>query len=83
MDDNLKQRVDDIAKSLHRHRAWIIAQAQERFMMYEDWYIQEVQAGLAEVEREEIASEAEVANAFKKWDVNAGQMDAPDTGLSQ
>lgn len=55
----------------------------ERFVNYEEWYVQEVQAGQAEVDRGEVASEAEVANAFKKLDVNAGQMDAPDTGLSQ
>ena len=72
MDDQLLQRVDGIAKSLHRPRAWIIAQALERFVTYEEWYIQEVQAGLAEVDRGEIASEAEVTNAFKKWNVNAG-----------
>ena len=72
MDDQLLQRVDGIAKSLHRPRAWIIAQALERFVSYEEWYIQEVQAGLAEVDRGEIASEAEVVNAFKKWNVNAG-----------
>lgn len=72
MDDHLLQRVDGIAKSLHRPRAWIIAQALERFVSYEEWYIQEVQAGLAEVDRGEIATEAEVARSFKKWGVNAG-----------
>lgn len=72
MDDQLLQRVDGIAKSLHRPRAWIIAQALERFVSYEEWYIQEVQAGLAEVERGEVATEAEVARNFKKWGVNAG-----------
>lgn len=72
MDDQLLQRVDGIAKSLHRPNAWIIAQTLEHFVTYEEWYIQEVQAGQAEVERGEVASEAEVANTFKKWDVNAG-----------
>ena len=72
MDDQLLERVDGIAKSLHRPRAWIIAQALERFVTYEEWYIQEVQAGLAEVDRGEVATEAEVAKAFKKWGMNAG-----------
>ena len=72
MDDLLMQRVDGIAKSLHRPRAWIIAQALERFVSYEEWYIQEVRAGLDEAERGEVATEVEVASSFKKWGVNAG-----------
>lgn len=72
MDDHLLERVDGIAKSLHRPRAWIIAQALERFVSYEEWYIREVQAGLTEVESGKVATEAEVANSFKKWGVNAG-----------
>lgn len=72
MDDQLMQRVDGIAKSLHRPRAWIIVQALERFVSYEEWYIQEVRAGLDEVERGEVATEAEVASSFKKRGVNAG-----------
>ena len=72
LDDNLLQRVDGIAKSLSRPRSWIIAQALERFVDYEEWYLQEVRDGLAEVEQGEIATEEQVAGAFKKWGVDAG-----------
>lgn len=71
MEDNLLQRVDGIAKSLNRPRSWIINQALERFVNYEEWYVQEVKDGLAEVENGDIATAGEVADSFKKWGVDA------------
>ncbi|MCD6526208.1 MAG: ribbon-helix-helix protein, CopG family [Desulfuromonas sp.] len=71
MDDQLIDRVDGIAKSLRRSRSWIIKQALERFVDYEEWYIKEVESALLEVERGEISSDQEVSEAFKKWGVDA------------
>lgn len=71
MDDDLLQRVDGIAKSLSRPRSWIIKQALERFVEYEEWYKREVEEGLAEVERGAVASSGEVKTAFNKWGVDA------------
>jgi len=71
MADNLLQRVDGIAESLNRPRSWIINQALERFVNYEEWYVHEVENGLAEVDRGEVSTDKEVAGTFKKWDVDA------------
>jgi len=71
MDDNLLHRVDGIAKSLSRSRSWVINQALERFVDYEEWFKLEVEEGLAEVDRGEVASDAEVKTAFNKWGVDA------------
>ncbi len=71
MDDNLLHRVDGIAKSLSRSRSWIINQALERFVNYEEWFKLEVEEGLAEVDRGEVASDAEVKTSFNKWGVDA------------
>ena len=72
MDDQLLQRVDGIAKSLSRSRSWIINQAIERYVGYEEWFNLEVKEGLTEVQRGDIASDEEVKAAFGKWDVNEG-----------
>lgn len=72
MDDNLLDRVDGIAKSLSRPRSWVINQALERFVAYEEWFELEVKAGLAEVERGDVALDTEVRSAFNKWGVDAG-----------
>jgi len=72
MDDHLLNRVDGIAKSLSRPRSWVINQALERFVDYEEWFKLEVKEGLAEVEQGDVAHEEEVKNAFRKWGVDAG-----------
>jgi predicted transcriptional regulator len=72
MDDHLLERVDGIAKSLSRPRAWVINQALERFVDYEEWFELEVKAGLSEVERGDVASDTEVKSVFNKWGVDAG-----------
>jgi len=71
VEDNLLQRVDGIAESLNRPRSWIINQALERFVAYEEWYIQEVKSGLTELDKGEVATAREVVDRFKKWGVNA------------
>lgn len=71
MEDNLLQRVNGIAESLNRSRSWIINQAIERFVAYEEWYIQEVKNGLAELDKGEVATDREVVDRFKKWGVDA------------
>jgi predicted transcriptional regulator len=72
MDDELLERVDGIAKTLNRPRSWVVTQALDRFVAYEEWFLQEVQAGLTEVQRAEIATTEELKNAFMKWHIDAG-----------
>lgn len=71
MDDQLLHRVDGIAKSQSRSRSWIITQALERFVNYEEWFKLEVEQGLVEVDRGDIVHDADVKSAFRKWGVNA------------
>ena len=71
MENDLLQRVDGIAESLSRSRSWIINQALERFVAYEEWYIQEVKSGLSELDGGEVATDREVVDRFKKWGVDA------------
>ncbi len=71
LDDKILDRVDGLAKVLSRSRSWVINQAIERFLEYEDWFVREVEDGLAEVEKGEVASHEEVVATFRKWGVNA------------
>lgn len=72
IDDTVLERVDGMAKVLSRSRSWVINQAIDRFLEYEEWFIKEVEDGLAEVEKGEIATPEEVGAAFRKRGVNAG-----------
>jgi len=71
IDDDILCRIDGLANTLSRSRSWVINQAIERFLAYEEWYVQEVKDGLKEVERGEIATDDEVAARFGKWGVDA------------
>jgi predicted transcriptional regulator len=71
MEDKMLDRVDSMAKSLSRSRTWIINQAIERFLSYEEWFVHEVEAGLDEMRNGNLAPPEEVTARFKKWGVNA------------
>jgi predicted transcriptional regulator len=71
LEDSIIGRVDHLASELSRSRSWVIKQAIERFLDYEEWFVQEVKDGLSEVERGDIATDKEVADKFRKWGVDA------------
>jgi predicted transcriptional regulator len=71
IDDDTLGRVDGLASTLSRSRSWVINQAIERFLDYEEWFVQEVKDGLKEIERGDIATDDEVAVRFRKWGVDA------------
>ncbi len=72
IDDGILDRIDGLAKTLSRSRSWVINQAIDRFLDYEEWFVKEVKDGLEEVERGEIATHDKVAESFRKWGVDAG-----------
>lgn len=71
MDDTTLDRIDLMAKSINRSRTWVINQAVERFLSYEEWFVREVEAGMDEVGRGEVASPEEVKQRFSKWSIDA------------
>ena len=71
MEDTMLDRVDSMAKSVNRSRTWVINQAVERFLSYEEWFVQEVKAGINEATNGGIASHEKVGERFAKWNVNA------------
>ena len=71
LDEDMIGRVDHLAVELSRSRSWVIKQAIERFLEYEEWFVHEVKDGLKEVERGEIATDDDVADRFQRWGVDA------------
>ncbi len=70
MEDEVLNRVDSMAKSVSRSRTWVINQAVERFLSYEEWFISEVQAGMKEVANGEMVSPETVKKRLAKWGIN-------------
>ena len=71
IDDDMLGRIDGLANTLSRSRSWVINQAIERFIGYEEWFVQEVKNGLKEIEQGKIATDDEVTARFRKWGVDA------------
>ncbi len=70
INDGTLGRIDGIANTLSRSRSWVINQAIDRFLEYEEWFVQEVKSGLEEVERGEVATHDELVERFRKWSVD-------------
>ena len=66
MDDSVLERVDSPAKNVQRSRTWVINQAVERFLNYEEWYIREVETGIKEAEVGDLTSNEDVAKRFAR-----------------
>ena len=71
MENETLDRIDAMAKSLSRSRTWVINQAIERFLSYEEWFTREVNAGLEEMRDGDLASPEEIRAGLQKWGVNA------------
>jgi predicted transcriptional regulator len=71
IDNDILDRIDELAKSLSRSRSWVINKAIDQLLSYEEWFVQEVSNGLKEAKQGEFASNAEVEAKFQKWGINA------------
>lgn len=66
IDDTVLGRVDSLAKSMSRSRNWVIQQAVDRYLDYEEWFVHQVEQGLEEVKRGETLSHDEVMAEIRK-----------------
>jgi RHH-type rel operon transcriptional repressor/antitoxin RelB len=67
LDQNLRNRLDKLAKSTKRSRSFLAAEAIRDYVALNDWQIEEIRKCIAEANRGEFASPAEVARLRKKW----------------
>jgi predicted transcriptional regulator len=65
--DETASKLDQIAEKLDRSRSYMAAQAIEDYVAREEWQIAEIEAGLAEANRGEFASDDEVAKVVGKY----------------
>jgi predicted transcriptional regulator len=68
------KRVDGLANAMSRSRAWVINQAVERYLDYEEWFVSEVKQALKEAERGRLLDHETVV---KRWErKRAAKVDA-------
>ena len=66
IDDTVLGRVDGLAKSMSRSRNWVIQQAVDRYLDYEEWFVDQVEQGLEEVKRGKTVPHDEVIAEIRK-----------------
>lgn len=65
--DATADKLDKLAQKLDRSRAYVAAQAIEDFVEREAWQLAEIEAGLAEADRGDFATDAELAKVVGKY----------------
>lgn len=61
------QRLDALAVTMGRSRNWLVNEALSNFLTYQEWFISEVQEGIAAADRGDFASPEDVNALFRKY----------------
>lgn len=67
LDENLKNRLDALARGTKRSKSFLAAEAIAQYLEREAWQIEETQKALQEADAGDFAAEAEVDSVFAKW----------------
>ena len=59
------KRIDGVARALSRSRTWVINQALERYLDYEEWFASEVQVGLKQAAAGDLVDHEAI---MKSWE---------------
>ena len=70
-DEKKLEQIDKMAKSLNRSRNWVINEALDRFMAYEEWFIKQVEEGLQDVDDGNVVSHERMREKLQKWTADA------------
>ena len=65
--EETSDKLDELAVKMDRSRSFLAAKAIEEFVAREAWQLAEIEAGLAEANRGEYASDAEVERVLGKY----------------
>lgn len=71
LEDDIKNRLDQIAIATHRSKSFLAAEAIRVFVESNEWQINETQSALKEADAGDYASDQDVANLAMKWAVRA------------
>ncbi|SIR38158.1 MULTISPECIES: CopG family ribbon-helix-helix protein [unclassified Bosea (in: a-proteobacteria)] len=67
LDDEMLAKLDALAADTDRSRSWIAAKAIQDYVELNAWQIRRIKEGLAEADRGDFASDAEVEAVFAKY----------------
>lgn len=71
LEDDIRDRLDQLATATHRSKSFLAAQAIEAFVDSNVWQVGEIQAALKEADAGDFASDQDVADLAAKWQARA------------
>ncbi len=70
LDDSLKKKLERLAKSMHRTKSFLAAEAIREYVAINEWQIQEIKQAIQEADEGDFASDHEVRKVMNKWTRN-------------
>ncbi|NOX75956.1 MAG: ribbon-helix-helix protein, CopG family [Gammaproteobacteria bacterium] len=70
LDQQLKTRLEKIAKATQRSKSYLASQAVREFIELNEWQIQEIKEAIKEADASEFATDGEVQEISAKWGIN-------------
>jgi predicted transcriptional regulator len=71
LDDDVKERLDRLAKSTDRSKSFLASEAVRAYVESNEWQVAEVRDALKEADAGDFAPDADVAKLGRKWKVGA------------
>ncbi len=65
MDGRTLKRVDGLARAMSRSRAWVIKQALDHYLDYEEWFVRKVEGALKQADAGDVIDHEDLA---KDWE---------------
>jgi predicted transcriptional regulator len=65
--DATAEKLEKLARKVDRSRAYVAVEAIEDYVARQEWQLAEIEAGLAEAEQGEFASDDELARVIAKY----------------
>lgn len=66
MDSRALKRIDTLARAMSRSRAWVIKQALDRYLDYEEWFVREVKEALEQARSGNLMEHETVLGRWKR-----------------
>ncbi len=76
LDDDVLERLDRLGGELARPRSWLIAQAIQRYLDYEEWFVDADREGIESAEAGRTVERGEVVRWIDSWRSEA-ELDRP------
>jgi predicted transcriptional regulator len=71
IEDEVRQRLDQLAESTQRSKSYLAAQAIREFVESNEWQVAEIHAALKEADAGDFATDADLAQVQSRWKADA------------